>query len=172
MQRHLHCRADSNIAWSEHDPTMNSSSRTGPFSEATFRALEMHFILEITTFRAPATYPMCLPQKVTLQNHQMLRLPRKMTLQHHQVLRLPRKVTLQHHQMLRLLRWKTLQHHHEKWHSNFTKYCTCHKNWLCVTWLSRYLTELLLYWAVTLLTCYFTELLLYWAVTLLNSLHF
>ena len=114
---------------------------------------------------------LCLPQKVTLQNHQMLRLPRKMTLQHHQILRLPRKVTLQHHQMLRLLRRKTLQHHHEKWHSNFTKYCTCHKNWLCVTWLSRYLAELLLYWAVTLLTCYFTELLLYWAVTLLNSLH-
>ena len=81
----------------------------------------------------------------------------------------------------------------EKWHCNITKCCTCHESWLRVTWLSRYLTELLFYWlvtellldaavtwltcywaelfpswAVTELNCYFAELLLYWAVTLLN----
>jgi len=81
----------------------------------------------------------------------------------------------------------------EKWLCNITKCCTCHESWLRVTWLSRYLTELLLYWlvtellldaavtwltcywaelfpswAVTELNCYFAELLLYWAVTLLN----
>ena len=41
----------------EHDPTMNSSSRTRPFAEVTFRALETHFVLKIKTFRAPAIYP-------------------------------------------------------------------------------------------------------------------
>ena len=41
----------------EHDPTMNSSSRTRPFAEVTFRASETHFVLKITTFRAPAIYP-------------------------------------------------------------------------------------------------------------------
>ena len=42
--------------WSEHDPTMNSSSRTRPVAEVTFRASETHFVLKITTFRAPAIY--------------------------------------------------------------------------------------------------------------------
>ena len=41
----------------DHDPTMNSSSRTRPFAEVTFRASEMHFVWKITTFRAPAIYP-------------------------------------------------------------------------------------------------------------------
>ena len=41
----------------EHDPNMNSSSRTRPFAEVTFRASETHFVLKITTFRAPAIYP-------------------------------------------------------------------------------------------------------------------
>ena len=39
------------------DPSMNSSSRTRPFAEVTFRASETHFVLKITTFRAPAIYP-------------------------------------------------------------------------------------------------------------------
>ena len=43
--------------WSDHDPSMKSSSRTRPFAEVTFRASEPHFVLKITTFRAPATYP-------------------------------------------------------------------------------------------------------------------
>ena len=42
---------------SEHDPSMKSSSRTRPFGELTFRASETHFVLKITTFRAPAIYP-------------------------------------------------------------------------------------------------------------------
>ena len=45
----------------EHDPNMNpnmnSSSRTRPFAEVTFRASETHFVLKITTFRVPAIYP-------------------------------------------------------------------------------------------------------------------
>ena len=38
----------------DHDPTMNSSSRTRPFAEVTFRASETHFVVKITTFPAPA----------------------------------------------------------------------------------------------------------------------
>ena len=41
----------------ENDPTMNTSPRTRPSGEVTFRASEMHFALKITTFRAPAIYP-------------------------------------------------------------------------------------------------------------------
>ena len=86
-------------AWSEHDPTMNSSSRTRQFAEVTFRASGPHFVLKIATFRAPAIYPnftkyCACHEKVTLQHHQVLRLPRKVTLQDHQILRLPRKMTL------------------------------------------------------------------------------
>ena len=38
----------------DHDPNMNWSSRTRPFAEVTFRALETYFALENTIFRAPA----------------------------------------------------------------------------------------------------------------------
>ena len=63
LKRQFQCGDDSNMirAWSEHesehDPNMNSSSRTRPFGELTFRASETHFVLKITTFRAPAIYP-------------------------------------------------------------------------------------------------------------------
>ena len=58
LKRQFQCGDDSNMirTWSEHDPTMNSSSRTRPFAEVTFRASETHFVLKITTFRAPAIY--------------------------------------------------------------------------------------------------------------------
>ena len=45
-----------------------------------------------------------LPQKVTLDLHQILPLPRKVTLELHQILPLPRKVTLELHQVLHLPR--------------------------------------------------------------------
>ena len=56
LKRQFQCTADSPMIriWSEHDPTMNSSSRTRPFAEVTFRASETHFVLKITTFRAAA----------------------------------------------------------------------------------------------------------------------
>ena len=59
LKCHLQCAADSSMirTWSEHDPTMNSSSRTRPFAEVTFRASKTHFVMKITTFRAPAIYP-------------------------------------------------------------------------------------------------------------------
>ena len=62
------------------DPSMNSSSRTRPFAEVTFRASETHFVWKITTSRAPAIYPnfteyCACHKKVTLQDPQMLRQP-------------------------------------------------------------------------------------------------
>ena len=58
LKRQFQCAADSTMirTWSDHDPSMNSSSRTRPFVEVTFRASETHFVLKITTFRAPAIY--------------------------------------------------------------------------------------------------------------------
>ena len=136
LKRQFQCATDLSMirARSEHDPSMNWSSRTRPFAQVTFRASETHFVLKITTFRAPAIYPdlnfqriLCLPRKVTLQHHQMLRLPRKVTLRHHQILRLPRKMIL-------------MIDHWSSWHmkrhlqcgeqqaspSNLTKSCACH----------------------------------------------
>ena len=106
-------------AWSDHDPSMNSSSRTRPLAEVTFRASETHFVLKITTFRAPAIYPnftkycACHEKwhsKITKycachakwlswlmsRTHDTSFTTRGATdliLQHHQMLRLPRKMT-------------------------------------------------------------------------------
>ena len=106
--------------WSEHDPTMNSSSRTRPFAEVTFRASETHFALKITTFRAPAIYPnfteycachekwhskitkCCACHEkwfswlisVTYETSFTMRGATSITLQPHQILRLPRKMAL------------------------------------------------------------------------------
>ena len=106
--------------WSEHDPTMNSSSRTRPFAEVTFHASETHFVLKITTFRAPVIYPnftkycachekwqsditkYCACHEkwcaslivVTYATSFTMRGATGITLQPHQMLRLPRKKRL------------------------------------------------------------------------------
>ena len=130
--------------WSDHDPTMKLQNWTRPFAGLTFPPSATHFVLKITTFRAPAIHPILrLPQKVTLQDHQILCLPRKVTLQDHQMLRLPRKVTLEDHQILPLPR---------KMNWNFAE-------------LLLYWAGTLLSWYFTLLNCYFTEPVLYWAGT-------
>ena len=59
-KKHLPKTAEASIPMRgrfDHDPSMNSSSRTRPFAEVTFRASETHFVLKITTFRASAIYP-------------------------------------------------------------------------------------------------------------------
>ena len=107
--------------WSDHDPSMNSSSRTRPFVEVTFRASETHFVLKITTFRAPAIYsnfteycachekwPSNLTKccschekwcasliVVAYETSFTMRRATGITLQPHQILRLPRKSALQ-----------------------------------------------------------------------------
>ena len=123
LKCHLQCAADSSMirTWSEHDPTMNSSSRTRPFAEVTFRASKTHFVLKITTFRAPAIYPdfteYCACHKkwhskitkccachekwfswlisVTYETSFTMRGATSITLQPHQILRLPRKIAFQ-----------------------------------------------------------------------------
>ena len=85
----------------------------------------------------PKFHPIrCLPRKMTLQHHQMLRLPQKVTLQNHQILLLPRKVALQDHQMLRLPQKVN---------------CYWAVTELLLNWA---VTELLLKWAVIELNCY------------------
>ena len=63
-------------ASSGHVPSMNSSSRTRPFAEVTFRNSETHFVVKVKTFCARLSLP-----KFQLT----LRLPRKVTLQHFNV---------------------------------------------------------------------------------------
>ena len=121
LKRQFQCGDDSSMirAWSDHDPTMNSSSRTRPFAEVTFRASETHSVLKITTFRAPAIYSnfteYCACHEKWHSNitkccachakwlswflsgtHDASFTMRRATdliLQHHQMLRLPRKMT-------------------------------------------------------------------------------
>ena len=130
--------------WSEHDPTMNSSSRTRPFAEVT------HFVLKITTFRAPAIssnfteYCACHKKwhskitkccachekwfiwsiSVTHETSFTMRGATSITLQPHQILRLPRKMAL-------MIDLRHIERHlqcaeQQASPSNLTKYCACH----------------------------------------------
>ena len=122
LKRQFQCAADSTMirTWSEHDPNMNSSSRTRPFAEVTFRASETHFVLKITTFRAPAIFSnfteycachekwhsditkYCACHEkwcaslivVAYETSFAMRGATGIALQPHQILRLPRKMTL------------------------------------------------------------------------------
>ena len=160
---------------------MNSSSRTGPFSEATFRALEMHFVLKITTFRAPATYP---DFTKCCACHEKW---------HSNITKCCACHKKWHSKITKCCAC------HEKWHCNITNIAPATKSDTAtspnvapatkkdtptsprkVTFQLHqilhlpqkltlcYLIEPLLDWAVTLLSCYFTDLLLYWTATLLS----
>ena len=172
LKRQFQCAADSTMirAWSEHDPTMNSSSRTRPFAEVTFRASETHFVLKITTFRAPAIYSNFTEYCACHEKW------------HSDITKYCACHEKWHSDITKCCAC------HEKWHSDITKYCACHEKWDCywtVTELSCYwavtklllscywtVTELILdcHWTVTALTCYWavTELSCYWTVTELN----
>ena len=66
--------------WSEHGPNPNSPSRTRPFAEVTFRALDAHFVWKTTTFPAPLIYPNFTkyrPQKWHCNITKLWHLPRK-----------------------------------------------------------------------------------------------
>ena len=157
LKRQFQCAADSTMIrpWSEHDPSMNSSSRTRPFAEVTFRASETHFVLKITTFRAPAIYsnfteycachekwPSNLTKccschekwcasliVVAYETSFTMRRATGIALQPHQILRLPRKMTL----MIDLRHiWNVIYNAQSNRH-NLTKYCACHAKWL--SWL-------------------------------------
>ena len=154
--------------WSEHDPTMNSSSRTRPFAEVTFRASETHFVLKITTFRAPAIYSnfteYCACHK---KWHSDIT---KCCACHEKWHFKITKCCACHEKWPWTVTWL-----HSYLNSAFTKLLL---DWAVTTellldwtvpWLNCYLTERLLYWAVTLLSCYFTELFLDWTVTWLNG---
>ena len=170
LKRQFQCGDDSTMirTWSEHDPTMNSSSRTRPFAEVTFRASETHFVLKITTFRAPAIYSNFTEYCACHEKW------------HSNITKYCACHEKCHSKMTKYCAC------HEKWHSKITKYCACHEKWhWSVTLLSCYwtVTELSCYWAVTelLLSCYWTvtellldchstvtELTCYWAVTKLS----
>ena len=120
--------------WSDHDPTMNSSSRTRPFAEVTFRASETHFVLKITTFRAPAIYSNFTEYCACHEKW------------HSNITKYCACHEKCHSKMTKYYAC------HEKWHSKITKYCACHEKWhWSVTLLSYYwtVTELSCYWAVT-----------------------
>ena len=123
--RHLQCAADSTMI-----PTMNSSSRTRPFAEVTFRASETHFVLKNTTFRAPAIYPYFTKYAPATKSG----LPRS-----------PNAAPAT----------KNNSHHWSSWHikrhlqcpeqqvssTNVTKYCACPGKWLASLILMTYQTS-------------------------------
>ena len=113
LKRQFQCGDDSSMIreWSEHDPSMNSSSRTRPFAEVTFRAAETHFVLKITTFRASAIYPN-FTEYCACHKKWHAKIP---------------KCCASHK------KWhsKTTKYCacHKKWDSKITKYCACHEKW-------------------------------------------
>ena len=98
-------------AWSENDPSMNSSSRTRPFAEVTFRASETHFVLKITTFRASAIYPN-FTEYCACHKKWHSKIP---------------KCCASHKKWhSKITKYCAC---HKKWHSKITKYCACHEQW-------------------------------------------
>ena len=177
LKRQFQCGDDSSMirAWSDHDPSMNSSSRTRPFAEVTFRASETHFVLEITTFRVSAIYPnfteYCACHKKWHSKIPKCRASHKKwhsritkSLQDHQILRLPRKVRL-----LLNCYWTVTELLLNCYWTELLLNCSWTELLLNCYWTG---TELLLNWPVTelFLNCYWTELLLncYWTKLLLN----
>ena len=160
LKRQFQCAADSTMirAWSEHDPSMNSSSRTRPFAEVTFPASERHFVLKITTFRAPAIYSNFTEYCACHEKW------------HSDITKCCACHEEWHSDITKYCAC------HEKWHWTVTwlhSYLlfdlNCVFTKLLLDWAVWAVTSLLLlYWAVTLLSCYFTEVLLSWAVTLLG----
>ena len=115
LKRHLQWRTIRE--WSDHDPTMKLQNWTRPFAELTFPLSATHFVLKITTFRAPAIYPdftkycachekwHCKITKycachekwlssITYGTSFTMRGATGLILQRHQILHLPRKMTL------------------------------------------------------------------------------
>ena len=121
--RHVQRAADPTMVrpWSEHDPTMNSSSRIRPFAEVTFHALEMHFVMKIITFRAPAIYPNLLKKCGTCHEKWHCNITKCCACQEKWHCNITKCCPC-----------------HEKWHRNFTKDCACHAKWIswliCITY--------------------------------------
>ena len=111
LKRQFQCGDDSSMirAWSDHDPSMNSSSRTRPFAEVTFRASETHFVLKITTFRASAIYP---------NFTEYYACPKKW---HSKIPRCCASHKKWHSKITKYCAC------YKKWHSKITKYCACHE---------------------------------------------
>ena len=109
--------------WSDHDPSMNSSSRTRPFVEVTFRASGTHFVLKITTFPAPAIYSNFTEYCACHEKW------------HSDITKYCACHEKWHSDITKCCAC------HERWHSDITKYCACHEKWDCywtVTELSCY----------------------------------
>ena len=140
----------------ENDPNMKLQNWTRPFAELTFRASETHFVLKITTFRAPAIYPnftkyrachkkwhskitkYCpchakwLASLILVTYETSITMPgaTDITHQRHQVLHLPRKMTLMsdvRHIWNVIYNARSNRHHPP---TSACKYCTCHAKWL------------------------------------------
>ena len=184
--------------WSDHDPNMNWSSRTCPFTGRGYFSrfgdaccIQNYNILHSGYLPKFHQIP-CLPRRVTLQHHQYCACHEKRhatitkycacpsTLSHSTVSYSDTVTWLNcYFTELFLYRTATLLNG-----NLLSCYCTellldwtatwlnCHFTELLRHWPitlpNWYLTELLLYRTVTLLNCYFAELYLYWAVTWLN----
>ena len=94
LKRHLQCGTDPRMirAWNRHSATRLAT-------EVAFRARHEHFLLQNTTFCAPAIIPNftqgCTCHEKWHLNFTKLRLPRKVPLELHQIVHLARKVTLE-----------------------------------------------------------------------------
>ena len=160
LKRHLQWRTIRQ--WSDHesdhDPSMNSSSRTRPFAEVTFRDSETHFVLKNITFRASAIYPN-LTEYCACHGKWHCNITKCWACHEKWHCHISNIVRATKSDTEQLLDWAVTS-------------LSCYfpePHWT-VTLLSCYFTELLLYWAVTLLSCYFTEFLLYLTLCIFKPL--
>ena len=123
---------------SEHDPSMNSSSRTRPFAEVTFRTSETRFVLKITTFRAPAIYPDFTKSYCACHKKWHSKITKDCACHEKWHSDITKDCACHEKWHSDITKYCAC---HEKWHSDITKYYACHEKWYC-------------YWNVTALSCY------------------
>ena len=128
LKRHFQCAADSTMIrtwseWSEHDPTMKLQNWTRPFAERTFPPSATHFVLNITTFRAPAIYPDFTEYCACHEKWQTPKSPNTA----------PATQNGSHDWCPSHMKRHLQCAEQQVSSSNVTKYCTCHAKWL--SWL-------------------------------------
>ena len=162
LKRQFQCATDLNTIRTRSDHELVISHP--PVRRGYFSASETHFVLKITTFRAPAIYPDFTEYCACHDKW------------HSNITKCCACHEKWHSDITKYCACHEKWHSkitkccacHEKWHSNITKYCACHELGL-ETWMHCYFTVTLLlhcYFTVTftalLLYCYF-----YCTVTLL-----
>ena len=110
LKRHLEWRTIR--PWSANDPNMKLQNWTRPFAGLSFLPSATHFVVKITTFRAPAIYPNFTEYCACHEKWHC---------------NITKCCACHEKWHCNITKYCAC---HEKWHCNITKCCACHAKWL------------------------------------------